>query len=172
MKSNQLCKRNSHKTIIWLFNRNCRSKDRNAICKLNKGSSDQYDGVKGHKAHLLLHNMSKIHPHVEQFSLKPNWKLAKGLLFNRNCKKDAQIIKQKGKRSDWVRTGAPWRGLRGKRDYTDGDPLLGLNGSSHGLGVTVWSPMRGRQVPVTDCKTTKTDGRAVGSLGFVLKEYA
>ena len=65
-----------------------------------------------------------------------------------------------------------WRGLRGKRDYTDGDPLLGLNGSSHGLGVTVWSPMRGRQVPVTDCKTTKTDGRAVGSLGFVLKEYA
>jgi len=32
--------------------------------------------------------------------------------------------------------------------------------------------MWGRQVPVTDFKTTKTDGRAVGSLGFVLKEYA
>ena len=71
----------------------CRSKDRNARCKLNKGSSDQYDGVKGHKAHLLLHNMSKTHPHVEQFSLKLNWKLAKVLLFNQDCKKDAQIIK-------------------------------------------------------------------------------
>ena len=59
-----------------------------------------------------------------------------------------------------------------KGDYTDGDPLLGLNGSSHGLGVTVLSPVWGRQVPGTDCKATKPDGRAVGSLGFVLKEYA
>jgi hypothetical protein len=33
-------------------------------------------------------NTSKIHPRVEQFSLKTNWKLAERLLYNRGCKKD------------------------------------------------------------------------------------
>ena len=32
--------------------------------------------------------------------------------------------------------------------------------------------MWGGQIPVTDCKTAETDGRAVGSLGFALKECA
>ena len=33
-------------------------------------------------------NTSKIHLHVERFSLKTNWKLAERLLYNQGCKKD------------------------------------------------------------------------------------
>ena len=69
-----------------------------------------------------------------------------------------------------LESGLEW--TQRKREIIRMETHSGLNGSSHGLGDTVWSPMWGRQVPGTDCKTTKPDGRAVGSLGFILKEYA
>ena len=48
--------------------------------------------VRGHGALLIPVNISKIHQHMEQFSLKTNWKLAEGLLYNQNYKKDRCII--------------------------------------------------------------------------------
>ena len=44
-------------------------------------------------------NKSEIHLHVEQFSLKTNWKLSEGLLYNQGCKKDAHIIWWKGRKA-------------------------------------------------------------------------
>ena len=44
-------------------------------------------------------NTSKLHLHVEQFSLKTNWKPAEGLLYNQGCMKDMHIIRQEGKKS-------------------------------------------------------------------------
>ena len=43
--------------------------------------------VGGYKTHLLM-NILKVPPHVEQFLLKTNWKLAERLLYNQGCKKD------------------------------------------------------------------------------------
>ena len=55
-------------------------------------------------------NMSKIHPLVEKFSWKTNWKLAAELLYNQGCKKDTHIIRQDGKKKHQVRTCAPGGG--------------------------------------------------------------
>ena len=57
-------------------------------------------------------NTSQIHLHVEQCSLKTNWRLAERLLCKQGCKKDAQRIRQEGKRSDQVGTCALGRGTQ------------------------------------------------------------
>lgn len=54
---------------------------------------DQDGRIGGHGAHLLPQT-SKIHPHVEQFSGKTNWKLAeRPVLYNKGCKKDTNVIR-------------------------------------------------------------------------------
>ena len=42
--------------------------------------------------------------HVEQFSLKTNWRLEGRLLYNEDCKKDPHGVGQEGKRNNRVRT--------------------------------------------------------------------
>ena len=37
-------------------------------------------------------NTSKIHIHLEQFSLKTKWKLTEGFLYNHGCKKAIHVI--------------------------------------------------------------------------------
>ena len=44
--------------------------------------------VRGHGVLLMPVNISQIYQQVEKFSLKTNWKLAEGLLYNQNYKKD------------------------------------------------------------------------------------
>lgn len=56
---------------------------------------------------------SKIHQHMEQFSLKTSWRLAERHLYNHGCKKNPHGIGEKEK-SIWGRTCAPERGLKGK----------------------------------------------------------
>lgn len=48
--------------------------------------------VRAHGALLFPVNKSKIHQHMEKFSLKINWKLTEGLLYNQNYKKDICAI--------------------------------------------------------------------------------
>ena len=38
-------------------------------------------------------NTSKIHPHMEQFWLKTNWRLAGTLIYNQSYKKDPHVIR-------------------------------------------------------------------------------
>ena len=45
------------------------------------------------------HEHVKIHLHVEQFSLKTNWKLAEGIRYKQGCKKDTQVTRQDGKKA-------------------------------------------------------------------------
>ena len=42
-------------------------------------------------------NISKIHLHVEQFSLITNWRLAERLLYNQDSKKDPPGIRKEEK---------------------------------------------------------------------------
>ena len=48
--------------------------------------------VRGHGVLLMPVNISQIYQQVEKFSLKTNWKLAEGLLYNQNYKKDPNLI--------------------------------------------------------------------------------
>lgn len=70
-------------------------------------------------------NTSKIYLHMEQFSLETNWKLAEVFLYNQSCKKDTHIIGSEGKKSDWVKTCAPGRGLIGRGRVHQWTPTLG-----------------------------------------------
>ena len=36
----------------------------------------------------------KIHPHIEKFSLKTNWRLAEKLLYSQSCKKDPHRVRK------------------------------------------------------------------------------
>ena len=111
-------------------------------------------------------SISKIHLHVEQFSLKTNWRLAEKLLYNLGCKKDTWGIRQVGKRRDQVRTCALGRGLlEEKGDYRIRDPLWGASSSSHILGGPGLGSNKGKMGPFAGWKTGGTNGRAVGSLG-------
>ena len=66
-----------------------------------------------------------------------NWKLAEGLLYNQGSKKDTQVIRWEGKKSNRTGTCASGRGLRGKGEYTGGHPPWGVNGWNHRLGTPV-----------------------------------
>ena len=54
----------------------------------------------------------KIHLNMEQFSLKTNWKLAEGLLCMQENKKDAHVLRERGKKSDEDGMYVPGRELR------------------------------------------------------------
>ena len=60
---------------------------------LRIGDTYQDGRVGGHGTQPLHPNKtSKIQLHVEQFSLKTNWKLAERLLYSQDCKKDPHIL--------------------------------------------------------------------------------
>lgn len=59
-------------------------------------------------------NTSKIHHYVKQFSMKINWILAERLLYNQDWKRDPHVIREKGKRSNQIRTCPQRRDLRRK----------------------------------------------------------
>ena len=63
-------------------------------------------------------NTTKIHLHVEQFSLKTNWKLAERLLYNQGYKKNPHIIRMERKKVIKSRP-VPWE--RKGRRYTGRD---------------------------------------------------
>ena len=69
-------------------------------------------------------NTPKIHLHMEQSSLKTNWKLA-GLLYNQGCKKNTYVLGQEGKNSDQVGTCASGIELRDKGRLHGQRSLLG-----------------------------------------------
>lgn len=60
-------------------------------------------------------NTKNTHLHVEQFSLKINWKLSKRCLYNQSCRKGIHVIRLEGKKSNQVGTCVSGRGLGGKR---------------------------------------------------------
>ena len=68
----------------------------------------------------VLHEHVKIHLHVEQVSLKTNWKLAERLLCNQNCKKDAHIILWEGEKSE-IGTCVPDRVSKKMEEYIGRD---------------------------------------------------
>ena len=82
-------------------------------------------------------NTSKIYLLVEQFSMKVNWKLAEGFLYNQSCKKDKHEVKQEGKESNKVETCAPRKGLRGKKRLHRWIPALESERLSHKLSTPV-----------------------------------
>ena len=82
-------------------------------------------------------NTSKIHLYVEQFSLKMNWKLAEGLLYNQGCKKDIHVIREEGKKSSWSQGLCPWEGTEEEGEYRGGLPPWEVNGKKHRLGTPV-----------------------------------
>lgn len=51
---------------------------------------------------LPINEHIRLHPHVEQSLLKTTLKLAEGLLYYQDCKKDTQIIMKEGKKSDYL----------------------------------------------------------------------
>ena len=61
---------------------------------------------------LPINEHIRLHPHVEQSLLKTTLKLAEGLLYYQDCKKDTHRIRRKeGKQVDQAGTR---RGLRGE----------------------------------------------------------
>lgn len=61
---------------------------------------DEDGGVEGcgaHFLHLPTPGTSKIHLPVEKFSLKTNWRLTEGFLYNLDCKKGTCTIGLEGK---------------------------------------------------------------------------
>lgn len=87
------------------------------------GEINQDDGIRGCRTYV-----SKIHLHVKQFSQKTNWKLAETPVHSR-LRSTHYWVGREEKQSGWdlcpsnqVGTCAPERGLRGKGDYTGGDP--------------------------------------------------
>ena len=56
-------------------------------------------------------NISKIHLHMEKFSLITNWRLVERLLYNQDCKKDPPGIREERKaiRSGLVPLGVTQR---------------------------------------------------------------
>ena len=91
---------------------------------------------KGTQSLLSPTNRSKIHLHVEQFSLETIWKLAERLLYNQSYKKDTHGIGLEGKRSDQVSTLG--RGLGGKGQ---------LNRQRSSLGCEQFEPYIGHPNP-------------------------
>lgn len=65
-----------------------------------------------------LMNTKNIHLHVEQFSLKINWKLSKRCLYNQSCRKGIHVIRLEGKKSNQVGICVSGMGLGGKRRRT------------------------------------------------------
>ena len=70
-------------------------------------------------------NTSKICLHVQWFSLKTNWKLIEGLMYNQRWKKDTHAIGQEAKKSNWVGTCILGRGCREKRRHHQQTSTLG-----------------------------------------------
>ena len=84
------------------------------------------------------HEHIKNNLHVEQFSLKTNWKLAERLLYNHGCKKKQYTHQQVGKEEKSSGQDlCPWEQTQGKGDYTGGHTSWGVSGLSHRLGVPV-----------------------------------
>ena len=109
-------------------------------------------------------NTSKLHLHVESFSLKTNWKLAEGLLYNQGCEKDPHITAQEGKESDQVGTCAPWEGTQRKgriQRWTH----WGVRGESRRLGAWVLGSYVGRPAALAGWRTSGAGRRAMGRLG-------
>ena len=75
--------------------KNCRSKGYGT--KVEAPDSNKEGGVRGCRTHLPPINISKLHAHVEQFSLKTNWRVAERLLYNQGCKKDYGELIRKGR---------------------------------------------------------------------------
>ena len=68
---------------------------------------------------------SEIHQHVEQFSLKTNWKLTEACTTTTELKKKIHYhIRWEGKKSHLARTCAPGSGLR-EKEITQVDTHLG-----------------------------------------------
>ena len=58
---------------------------------------DQDGWIRGCRSPLCPANTSKILLHVKQFSLKTNWRVAKGVFYNQDCKKHPQTQSWVGK---------------------------------------------------------------------------
>ena len=60
-----------------------------------------------------------------KFSLKTNWKLAQGFLYNQGYEEKHMELGREEKKSDQVKTWAPGKGLRGKGKIHSQTPILG-----------------------------------------------
>ena len=100
---------------------------------------------------------------MEQFSLKTNWKLVEGLLYNQDNKKNSSVIRQGGKKSNQVRPCTPGRELRRTGRLRGWRFTLGSKLFEPQIG-TAQDPTQGRQALLTDWRTTGTNNSAVRSL--------
>lgn len=91
---------------------------------------------------------------MEEFSLKTSQRLAIRLLGHRGCKKDPHITGKERKRSCWVRTCAPGRGVERKRTHALGRALSELHWTPQ-----LWGPRQGRQAHWPDWRNSETNKR-------------
>ena len=91
-------------------------------------------------------NTPKVH--VEQFSLKTNWRLAETLLYNKGYRKDPYGIGWKRKRCDQVKTVPLGGDSEEKGDYKSGDLPWKVNCSNHILGTPALGSDKGKLSPL------------------------
>lgn len=93
-------------------------------------------------------NTSKIHLHMEQFSLQTNWRLAETLLYNKGYREDPYGIGWERKRCDQVKT-VPLGGDSGEKgdDKSGGLPWK-VNCSNHILGTPALGSDKGKLSPL------------------------
>lgn len=117
------------------------------LAKTPKPKQEKRWWNRGHRNHLPLMNTKNIHLHVEQFSLKINWKLSKRCLYNQSCRKGIHVIRLEGKKSNQVGICVSGMGLEGKGDVQV-DTCPGEEQWQPQIWMPQsWGPTWGRQAP-------------------------
>ena len=113
-------------------------------------------------------NTSKIHLHVEQLSLKTNWRLAERLFYSHNYKErstQSQVGREEKERLGWYlcllkgthkRQGITWAWRSS----------LGSEGFDPHWALQSWGLTLGRQVLLAGLKASGTTSRAVRNLDY------
>lgn len=117
-------------------------------------------------------NTSKMCLHVEQLSLKINWRLAERLLYNQGCtgRSTWGWVGGEKKRSGWnlhPEGGTQRRGYHRLRD-----PPCGVSASSHILATPQpWAQTPTRQVHLPGLKNSETNRRTIRNLDCTWEEH-
>ena len=117
----------------------------------------------------LTTNPSKMHLHVEQFSLKRNWWLAARLFCNQGWQKRSRQCTL-GRRSDNVGFHTLRRGLRRGGGYMGSESVPGEWVLSHILRTGAWG-MKLRRISLAGLKTGRIYRRAVRNWDFASEDH-